>query len=275
MPSSKLLKAYDNSEFLHSPAARNLRVLSEFEEPEHRFRKAKVRDTIVFFGSARSIPSAVAKERLAEVESRKPVKGTAHEMSMWNEEVIRAQHAVKLGRYHDDGVTLARMMTEWSKSIPGRTRRFIVCTGGGPGMMMAANQGASEADGHSVGLNISLPFEQEPNPFITDHLNFEFHYFFIRKYWFAYLAKAMVVLPGGFGTCDELFEILTMVQTKKTRKDLPFVVYGRDFWRELIDFEAMVRWGVVSEADMGLFKIMDSPEEAYEYLTTRLTQIYL
>jgi uncharacterized protein (TIGR00730 family) len=253
-----------------------------------------VRDTIVFFGSSRAVSTKEAEAWLETVRKRNPGSGASGADAQGassagggagsapgrtredhQRDLAKAEQALKLARYHDDARVLARKMTEWSKAIPGRTRRFIVCTGGGPGMMEAANQGASEAGGYTIGLNISLPFEQGPNPFVTDELNFEFHYFFVRKFWFAYLAKAIVIFPGGFGTLDELFEILTLVQTNKIRKTLPIVIYGKDYWNEVVSFDALVNWGVINPEHRELYKIVDTPDEAYEYLTRRLTELYL
>ena len=239
-------KAYENSAFLKSPNARAIRVLCELAEPEHRFRRHKVKNTIVFFGSAR----ATSRDQ----DNPSPAC---------------------LTRYYDDAVQLAKRLTEWSSTIKPTQRRFTICSGGGPGFMEAANRGAHLAGGESVGLNISLPFEQEPNPYQTDNLTFEFHYFFIRKYWFAYLAKAIVVFPGGFGTLDELFELLTLVQTQKTTKYMPTVLYGSDYWNEVVNFDAMVRWGTINKEDLGLFRLCDDVDSAYSFLRGELTQHYL
>ena len=187
----------------------------------------------------------------------------------------KAEAAVKLAPYYDAAVDLAKRMTLWSKSLRNREHRFLVCTGGGPGMMEAANRGAKEAAGASIGLGISLPFEQGINPYVTRDLAFEFHYFFVRKYWFAYWAKALVVFPGGFGTMDELFELLTLIQTRKVEKRLPIVLYGSEFWNDILNFEAFVNWGVISPEDLSLFKIIDSVEEAADYLQKMLTELHL
>ena len=239
-------KAYEDIAFLKSSSARAIRVLCELTEPEQRFRRHNVENTIVFFGSARAVPS--------NPDNPSPAC---------------------LTRYYDDAVQLARRLTEWSSTIKPTQRRFTICSGGGPGFMEAANRGAHLAGGESVGLNISLPFEQDPNPYQTDNLTFEFHYFFIRKYWFAYLAKAIVVFPGGFGTLDELFELLTLVQTQKTTKYMPTVLYGSDYWNEVVNFDAMVRWGTISKEDLGLFRLCDDVDSAFSFLRDELTQHYL
>jgi uncharacterized protein (TIGR00730 family) len=231
--------AYKNDGFLDSPDARPLRILSEYLEPLSHFRAEKIYDTVVFFGSARIM-----------------------EMG-------------PLGRYYREARQLARLITEWSDKLANSTRRFVVCSGGGPGIMEAANRGAQDAGGKTIGLNIGLPFEQRPNPFITPELSFEFHYFFMRKFWFAYLAKGLVIFPGGFGTLDELTEILTLVQTRKLNKKIITVLYGSAFWKEIINFEALVRHGVISESDLSLFEFADTPEDAFEILRDGLIEHYL
>ena len=229
--------AYLNDKFLNSPDARALRMLSEFLEPLAHFRREKVRDTVVFFGSA----------RLREGDG-------------------------PLARYYDEARSLAKMLTEWSQQFTNNTYRFVVCSGGGPGIMEAANRGAWEAEGKTVGLNIGLPFEQFPNPYITPELSFEFHYFFMRKFWFAYLAKALVVFPGGFGTMDEMMEILTLTQTQKLAKRMTVLLYGTDYWKEIINFEALVKYGMIAPEDLNLFQFADDPATAFELLKTGLAE---
>jgi uncharacterized protein (TIGR00730 family) len=228
--------AYKNEEFLKGPDSRPLRIISEYLEPLSHFRRQRIRDTIVFFGSAR----------------------------------IREDGP--LGQYYTEARTLAAMLTAWAKTFRERTYRFVVCSGGGPGIMEAANRGAMDAKGKTIGLNIGLPSEQFPNSYITDELNFEFHYFFMRKFWFAYLAKALVVFPGGFGTLDELFEILTLVQTKKLAKKMTIVLYGTAFWKEIVNFEALVKYGTIAAADLELFHFADTPETALDILQRALTE---
>ena len=263
-------KAYKNLEFLSGHDARPIRILSELFEPLSRFRQQKVRDTVVFFGSARIHPLAESHRRVRAVRKRlraSPSDALRHELET-------AERGNLMARYYEDAVELARRITAWSKTLRDG-KRFVVCSGGGPGIMEAANRGAALAGGPSVGLNISLPFEQDPNPYITDDLNFEFHYFFMRKFWFAYLAKAMVVFPGGFGTMDELLELLTLVQTRKILKPLPIVIYGPDYWREILNFDALVRWGTISKEDLKLFRFCEAPEEAFTYLRGELEKHYL
>lgn len=251
------VKAYKSEAFLNSPDARILRVLAEYLEPAARFKENRIRDTIVFFGSARIASKEQATEDLARVEAE-------------GGDLERARARLHMSRYYEDTRELARRLTKWSKSLEGTERRFVVCSGGGPGIMEAANRGASEARGENVGLNISLPFEQSDNPYITRRLSFEFHYFFMRKFWFSYLAKAMVVMPGGFGTFDEFMEVVTLVQTLKIKRKLPIVLYGTEYWEQIIQFEPMVRFGTISPEDVDLFFRTDSIDEAFEYLTSEL-----
>jgi uncharacterized protein (TIGR00730 family) len=228
------LLAYKNQQFLDSDAARPLRILAEYLEPLETFRRERIRDTIVFFGSARLTPDG------------------------------------PLGRYYEDARELARLVTVWSKGLPPDSHRFIVCSGGGGGIMEAANRGASEAAGKTIGLNIGLPHEQRPNPYITRELLFEFHYFFMRKLWFAHLARALVVFPGGFGTLDELMEILTLAQTGKLERSVPVVLYGSSFWKEIVNFDALVRHGTIARGDLELFQFADDPETALRLLQAKL-----
>lgn len=263
--------AYQNEPFLNSPDGRILRLLSEYAEPLSRFRREQIQDTVVFFGSARFHDREESLRNLKNVESNGfNVPSPQRELDL-----KRARAAVEMSRYYEDARRLASMLTEWSAQIPARRRRFVVTTGGGPGIMEAANRGAKEAGGKTIGLNINLPFEQSPNPYITPSLNFEFHYFFMRKFWFAYLAKALVIFPGGFGTMDELFEILTLAQTDKLAKKILVVIYGTEYWKKVINFQAMADAGVISPQDLDLFKLVDSPEEGFEYLRDGLTQHHL
>ncbi len=244
------VKAYENLDFLHSPDGRVIRMIAEYQEPLRRFRRNRIKDTIVIFGSARAKP-VDQEERDARGGSR------------------------QLDRYYEDARRLTYLLTKWSKGLEGGSRRFTVCSGGGPGIMEAANRGASEASGETIGLGISIPFEQSSNPYISHELNFEFHYFFIRKFWFVYLAKAFVVFPGGFGTMDELFEILTLVQTRKVTKDLPIVLYGSEYWNEVINIDAMARYGTISPEDRDLITVLDDPQETFDFLSKELDRIYL
>lgn len=264
--------AYENKPFLDSPDGRVLRILSEYLEPLARFRQQGIQDTVVFFGSAR-FHSLSAAENALELLDKPGSKQLAS--PEWQARIKRAKADVMMARYYEDARRLAYLLTEWSLTIPSKRRRFVVTSGGGPGIMEAANRGAAEAGGESIGLNINLPYEQMPNRYISPALNFEFHYFFMRKLWFAYLAKGLIVFPGGFGTFDELFEILTLTQTEKLAKKMLIVLYGRDYWTRVVNFEAMAEMGVISPNDVNLFKIADTPEEGFEYLKEGLTRDHL
>ena len=261
--------AYENVPFLHSPSGRLLRIVSEYIEPQARFRQLRVQDTVVFFGSARFRSRAQAQQELEAVQ-KAGGKAPSNKAALQ-----QARDALATSAYYEDARRLARLLTEWSRSLPPKRRRFVVASGGGPGIMEAANRGATEAGGVTIGLNIHLPFEQAPNPYITPELNFEFHYFFMRKYWFAYLAKALVIFPGGFGTLDELFEMLTLAQTHKLAKRILVVIYGRAFWQRILNFDELLANGVISPEDMDLFRIVDSPDEGFQVLRSWLTTYHL
>src|SRR6202050_5139479 len=251
--------AYRNEPFLNSPDGRILRILSEYQEPLSRFRREQIQDTVVFFGSARFQGSAAAQKNLTAAE-KNDAKAPAPQQE---KNLKQARAAVDMARYYEDARRLAYLLTEWSIQIPARRRRFLAPSGGGAGIMAGANLGAQEAGGKTIGLNINLPFEQYPNPHITPSLNFEFHYFFMRKFWFAYLAKGLVIFPGGFGTLDELFEILTLAQTQKLAKKILVAIYGSKYWKQVLNFQAMVDAGTISQEDLDLFKFVDSPEEGF------------
>ena len=260
-------KAYKNMQFLNSRDARPLRILAEYIEPESRFRKARIRDTIVFFGSARTLDRERASAQLASAQKAAEGSGAASDLLA----LKQAQKQLEMAGYYEDARTLAKMLTEWSISLDDKRPPYYISSGGGPGIMEAANRGASEAqNGKSIGLNISLPMEQYPNEYITKALNFEFHYFFTRKFWFLNLARALVVFPGGFGTMDELFEALTLIQTRKLSRKLPIIIYGESFWRSLVNFDTLVENMVISPEDLDLFKFCDTPEAAFEILTSQL-----
>ena len=274
--------AYLNPDFLNSPDGRILRILSEYAEPLSRFRREKIQDTVVFFGSARFASLDQAQLKLTILEKPGAARPAPPEQQPGGREkdalqamLKRAHAGVQMARYYEDARRLAFMLTEWTTTLPGKRHRFVVTSGGGPGIMEAANRGAKEAGGKTIGLNIRLPFEQFPNPYITPELNFEFHYFFMRKYWFAYLAKALVVFPGGFGTMDELFEILTLAQTQKLAKKIPVIVYGKEYWQRVLHLDVMVDSGAISPEDLNLFTFADSPEEAFESLKEGLIRYHL
>ena len=226
--------AYRNEAFLESADARPLRILAEYIAPLQSFRGAGICDTVVFFGSAR---------------------------------LASGGH---LGRFYDDARELARLLTLWSKSFEADRCRFTVCTGGGGGIMEAANRGATEAGGTTIGLNIGLPHEQRANAYITPGLSIEFRYFFMRKLWFAHLARALVVFPGGFGTMDELLELLTLAQTGKLARRIPILLYGPEFWNEVVNFDALVRHGMIDADDLRLFQFADDPATALSLLQAEL-----
>jgi len=253
------VKAYKNQAFLNSVPARSLRILSEYIEPLSRFDELRIRDTIVMFGSSRILPRAEAEEQLAKARET-------------GGDLERAEKRLEMSRYYEETRELAHKLTEWSKSLEGTDRRFVVCSGGGPGIMEAANRGASEAKGENIGLNISIPFEQNENPYITHRLAFEFHYFFMRKYWFAYLAKAFVIMPGGFGTLDEFMEILTLIQTGKIRKKVALVLYGTEYWDQVLKMGPLVDTGTISAEDVDLFYRTDSVEDAFQYISNWLSE---
>lgn len=256
----KAPKAYENSEFIESPDGRLIRIIAEMMEPMHRFRRERVRDSIVFFGSARTLPADRAEKELEEAKKSGDKK-----------EISKAEMNLEMSTYYESAVELGEMLTKWSID---QNYGYYICSGGGPGIMEAANRGANKVkDGKSIGLNISLPFEQYPNAYITDELNFEFNYFFIRKFWFTYLAKAIVVFPGGFGTFDEFFEIITLIQTRKTSKVLPIVLFGKEFWNDVVNFDGLVKRRVISPEDLDLFIMVDTAEEAFTYLTNELERL--
>ena len=254
------LEAYKNPRFLASRDARSVRILSEFEEPKARFARFDISDTIVFFGSSKLLPRGVAEDRLKAARQH-------------GGDVGAGEGAGAMGGYYEEARQLAARLTEWSKALKDPARRFVVCTGGGPGVMEAANRGASEAKGLNVGLNITIPHEQAANPHVTRELSFEFHYFFMRKFWFVYLAKAIVIFPGGFGTLDEFFEVLTLVQTRKLRKPMAIVLYGKPYWDEVLNLDAMVKHGTLEPADLELFKATDSVEDAFAYIAGKLEDV--
>lgn len=272
-------KAYKNISFLNSPDARVIRILSEYLEPLSRFRRLRIRDTIVFFGSARNTPmreaAAKLKEAKAKLATAQRKKINSRQMKKLKDELKRAEAGIEMARYYEDAAKLSEMLTAWSKKLSnGKGQRFVVCSGGGPGIMQAANKGAIRAGGLAIGMNISLPHEQFPNPYISPNLNFEFHYFFMRKFWFVYLAKALVVFPGGFGTLDELMEVLTLLQTDKIRKKMSVLIYGSEYWKKVLNFDALVESGAIDRSDLKLFSFADDPVTAFKFLTRELKKNY-
>ncbi len=253
--------AFLDEDFLTSVDARPLRVLAEYLEPAARFKAEGIQDTIVFFGSARIKPPEEAEHELAAARAE-------------GSDTAAARQRVAMSRYYADTRELARRLTEWSKGLSD-SKRFVVCTGGGPGIMEAANRGAADARGLNIGLNIALPYEQACNGYSTRSLTFQFHYFFMRKFWFAYFAKAMVFMPGGLGTMDEMMEVLTLCQTLKLKQRMPMVLFGTEFWRAALDFNALIRAGTISRSDLDLLFRTDSVDEAFDFITKELTRTAL
>lgn len=265
----KPVKAYQDDNFLNSSDGRTIRIITEYLQPKSKFKKSKIMDTIVFFGSAR-----LKSKRDATREYNAIKKSNPKQLENFGKKLREAQLSLDMSRYYEDAVELSRRLTEWSLNLETNANRFIVCTGGGPGIMEAANKGAKKAGGYSVGLNISIPFEQYVNKYVTPDLSFEFHYFFMRKFWFAYLSKALIVFPGGFGTMDELFEILTLVQTAKVRKKLAVIIYDKKYWNKIINFDALVELGMISKSDLNLFSLTDSIDDAFETIVKHLSKYY-
>ena len=285
-PTERPQLSYANPAFVNSADGRLLRIIAEYIEPLARFRHEHIQDTVVFFGSARfhaldeanhdlellantgSTQPAPAEQQPASAEEKE--RGAASELRLH-----RAEAAVEMARYYEDARKLAYLLTQWSMTIKSRRERFVVTSGGGPGIMEAANRGAHEAGGKTIGLNIRLPFEQMPNRYITPALSLEFHYFFMRKYWFAYLAKALVVFPGGFGTLDEMFELLTLAQTQKLAKQMTVIVYGSEYWNQVFNLDVLVSKGAISPEDRKLFQFADTPEQAFAILKENLSKYHL
>src|SRR5712671_2046687 len=263
--------AYLYPEFLESPEARPIRILSEYLEPLRRFKDQKIQDTVVFFGSARVDSRERAERALATLRAR----GVRDADEQYEAELTKSRKHLEWAKYYEEARELAGMLTSWSLSLKSDNHRFVVTSGGGPGIMEAANRGAREAGGKTIGLNIRLPFEQGANPYITEGLRFEFHYFFMRKFWFAYMAKALVVFPGGFGTLDEMFEILTLVQTDKLSKKIGVVLYGSEYWKQVLDLKPMAEWGAIAEKDLELLHYADTPADAFEQLRDHLIAHHL
>ncbi|MCB9206161.1 MAG: TIGR00730 family Rossman fold protein [Ignavibacteriales bacterium] len=263
-------KAYRNIDFLTSKDARIIRILSEFLEPQSRFKHYNIIDTIVFFGSARLRSKAEATKELRNYK-----KSNNQNKRGYDKEIKRLETLVKMSKYYEDAVELSEKLTKWSMQLPTNQKRFIVCSGGGPGIMEAANKGAKKAGGYSIGLNISIPYEQFVNKYVKKELAFEFHYFFMRKFWFAYLAKALVVFPGGFGTFDELMEILTLMQTGKIKKDMKVIVYDFDYWNKVINFESLIEYGLIDKDDLKLFDICSTVDEMFDKIVNYFEEHYL
>lgn len=261
--------SYENRQFMESQEARTLRIAAEYLEPQIRLQHAGVRNTVVFFGSARILPRDVAVRNLTEMQQR----GAPGSAAARAAELRIARMAVEMSRYYEDARELARLVTKWSLSLQNGKHFLVVCSGGGPGIMEAANRGASEAGGLSIGFNIKLPTEQEPNPYITPELNFMFRYFFMRKLWFAQPSRAMVVFPGGFGTMDELWEFLTLIQTHKIGHRALILLYGSKYWNKAVNFKWLVEAGTVSQDELNVIHFADTPQQAFAALKKRLSRL--
>jgi uncharacterized protein (TIGR00730 family) len=260
----KAPKAYDNKDFIHSRDGRSIRMLSEYIYPEQFFRKYGVNGTVIFFGSARTLSLDEFDMKIKELNDEMSMANPENKLSV-HEKIEAFMKTYDMTNCYNESMILSEKIGEWSKTMPEH-QKLLVCTGGGPGMMESANRGAARAGQPSIGLNISLPFEQYPNNYITPELNFEFHYFFMRKFWFVSLAKAIVAMPGGYGTMDELMEILTLKQTRKVTKPFPIILYNEKFWKKLINFDFLVEMGMINQEDLNLFKFCNSPDEAFDYL---------
>ena len=261
--------AYEDDDFMESTEARPIRILAEYLDPLRRFKAHNIQDTVVFFGSARVLSRTLAQRAVTRLEN------TTIREADYKAALQRSRKALEWSRYYEDARELAKRLTKWSMALEAQRHRFVVCSGGGPGIMEAANRGAKEAGGKSVGLNIRLPFEQAPNRYITKDLVFNFHYFFMRKFWFAYLAKALVIFPGGFGTIDEMFEILTLAQTRKLSKKLLVILYGSEYWNQVFHLEPLAEWGAINEDDLKLLCRVDSVDEALTELQKHLMKHHM
>ncbi len=263
--------AYMDPRFIHSPVARPMRILAEYLDPLSRLKREHVGDTIVMFGSARIEPRASALERLQKLQrAGKRLRGKEHSVRL-----REARSALEMSRYYEEARELARRITSWAMSLGTRPRRFVICSGGGPGIMEAANRGAAEAGGATIGLSIELPQEQKPNRYITPALNFYFHYFFMRKLWFAQLAKALIVFPGGFGTMDELWEMLTLLQTGKLPSHHLILIYGRSYWDKVLNWRAMLHAGTINQEEYKLLQFADTVDEAFDRIREGLEKHHL
>jgi uncharacterized protein (TIGR00730 family) len=263
--------AYQDPRFMESLAARPLRILAEYFDPLTRLRREKVADTIVMFGSARIHSRETAQRELKEVRVRARGRRSPH----WADRIRLAKSLVEMSRYYEEARELSRRITAWSMTLGMHPKRFVICSGGGPGIMEAANRGAADAGGSSIGLSIQLPHEQSPNPYITEDLNFCFHYFFMRKLWFAQMAKALIVFPGGFGTMDELWEMLTLLQTGKLSSHHLILIYGRKYWDKVLNWRQMVRTGTINEREYKLLQFSDNVDDAFDRVRAEMEEHHL
>src|ERR1700756_1530677 len=266
---------HENSEFLASPPARPIRIISEYIYPLVQLKKEGIGDSIVMFGSARIESHETASSRLDRLKKMKTSGWSAARLKKHRLHLREAKSALEMSTYYEQARQLSHKITTWSLSLGPRPRRFVICSGGGPGIMEAANRGAFEAGGKSIGLSIELPHEQFANPYISPELSFNFHYFFMRKLWFAQIAKALIVFPGGFGTMDELWEMLTLLQTGKLPKHNIILIYGRKYWDEVLNWKAMVRWGTINEEEYKLLKFADTVDEAFDHIRAGLEKYHM
>lgn len=266
---------HENKEFLESTPARPLRILGEYIEPLVQLKREGIGDTIVMFGSARIEPEETAKARLTRLKRTNVKKFNAEKRAKHHAALKRAKNVLEMSRYYEEARQLSHKITSWASTLGPKPRRFVICSGGGPGIMEAANRGAYEAGGKSIGLSIELPHEQFANPYISPELSFNFHYFFMRKLWFAQIAKALIVFPGGFGTMDELWEMMTLLQTGKMTKGKLILIYGRKYWDEVLNWRAMVRWGTIDEEEYNLLQFADNVDDAFDLIRSGLEKYHM
>jgi uncharacterized protein (TIGR00730 family) len=282
MPDGKRLKPqhatkapHDNRHFMASTPARPIRILSEYIYPLAQLKKEGIGDTIVMFGSARIESHETAAARYTRLKGKKTRSYSEKRLKQHRMALRDAKSALEMSRYYEEARQLSHKITTWALSLGPKPRRFVICSGGGPGIMEAANRGAYEAGGKSIGLSIELPHEQFANPYISPELSLNFHYFFMRKLWFAQIAKALIVFPGGFGTMDEMWEMMTLSQTGKMDKNTLILIYGRKYWNDVLNLKAMVRWGTINQEEFGQLRFADTVDEAFETVRERLEKFGL
>ena len=266
---------HEDPKFMSSTPARPIRILAEYLHPLAQLKKEGIGDTIVMFGSARIASHENSAARLAKLKATNTANWSVQRLKHHREALREAKSALEMSRYYEEARQLSYKITTWALSLGPRPRRFVISSGGGPGIMEAANRGAYEAGGKSIGLSIELPHEQFANPYISPELSFNFHYFFMRKLWFAQIAKALIVFPGGFGTMDELWEMMTLSQTGKMAKNTLILIYGRKYWSEVLNLKAMVRWGMINQNEYKLLKFADTPDEAFDVIRTGLEKYHM
>jgi len=266
---------HENPEFMSSTPARPIRILAEYIYPLAQLKKEGIGDTIVMFGSARIHSREESLAHYHHLKHQRTGRFSSAHLKQHHAAVRDAKSALEMSRYYEECRQLAHKITTWSLSLGPRPRRFVICSGGGPGIMEAANRGAYEAGGKSIGLSIELPHEQFANPYISPELSFNFHYFFMRKLWFAQIAKALIVFPGGFGTMDELWEMMTLSQTGKMPKNTLILIYGRKYWQDILNLKSMVRWGTINQSEYHLLQFADTVDEAFEVIRSGLEKYHM